>query len=230
MSDTSAESPSMKSILLLLSFFISLALGGCRSKEQETALVNDYVKKTFTATSYNYTPHGLFGIRFKVASVPFRIDETAGGGTVFPATADTVALDDGRLINFSAGNCCFTWDRPLAKPVLIRVVWSVVYDLDLFNGESSKNYDDRTSKISQPGSRWCEALVEIPAYAGTQRPDTVFFHFLPDGSVQAELGTAIQPLSADAVRQHSTTLARPQYCKQEIENPWRGVPRQPHRE
>lgn len=221
----------MKSLLLLLNFLTLIVLGGCQSKEKEAALIKGYVEKTFTATSYNYTQYSLFGVSFKLATYPFKADEAAGGGTVFPGTADTVALDNGQNINFSAGNCCFIWDQPLNKPVSIRVVWSVVYDFDLFNGESSKGYDDRTSKASQPGSRWCQALVDIPAYVGTQRPNTLYFHFLPDGTVQAELGTfSVPPLSSNVVRQHGVNLSHPQFCKQEIENPWYGIPRQPHRE
>lgn len=208
-----------------------IALGGCQAKEKEAALIKEYVEKTFTATSYNYTQYGLFNVRFKLATSAFKADEAASGGTVFPGTADTVVLDDGRKINFSAGNCCFVWDQALNKPVSMRVVWSVVSDFDLFNGESSKDYDERASKASQPGSRWCQALVEIPAYAGTQRPDTLYFHFLPDGTVRAEFGTSsVPPLSSKVLRQHGTDLPRPQLCKQEIENPWYGIPRQPHRE
>lgn len=221
----------MRFALVILSLLAMVLLGGCRNREKEAARIDEYVKKSLTATTYNYTKNGLYGIRIRLTSAPFKIDEAAAGGSVLPTNADTVELDNGEKILAASGACCFVWDLPLNKPSSVRVVWSEVYDIGLFNGEASKHYDERGSRAAQPGSRWCQAIVEVPAFQGAERPSGLYLHFLPDGLIHAELGGAlVPPLRSEVVHQHRTGPSPAQRCREEIENPWYGIPRQPHRE
>ena len=75
-------------------------------------------------------------------------------------------------------------------------------------------------------------MVDILPATGPDRPDTVLLHFLADGTVQARLGTfkTDVPLAAAEVKSHATRLPQGQFCRQEIENPFYGIPRKPHLE
>jgi hypothetical protein len=217
---------------LIFTVFSLLILAGCNSKKEEARVQQELREKTFTTTSYNYTPYDIYSIAFKEISLPFKVDEAPSGGSVFFRDASQAKLDNGEKVSFSGGNCCFIWDRPIDKPLRVRIVWSVVYDTSYHDGKSSVNYDERASKQSAPGSRWCQATVDIHPSVGTDRPTTVFLHFLADGSVQAQLGTFKTggPLTSKQVKLHSTRLPPGQFCKQEIDNPFYGIPRAPHRE
>ncbi|WP_164557802.1 DUF3304 domain-containing protein [Massilia atriviolacea] len=188
--------------------------------------------KTFTTTSYNYTPYELDLISFKEFSLPFNIDDAPSGGSVRVDTASEMKLDNGEKIRYSSSNCCFMWSSPIDKPLRIRVVWKVIHNASYHDGEAGAEYDMRSSRKSAPGSRWCQAVVDVAPYTGPDRPKMLFLHFLPDGSVQAQLGTFLsaKPFSAEQVKLHSTPLAVGQICRQEIENPFYGLPRTPHRE
>ncbi|MCY0912617.1 membrane lipoprotein lipid attachment site-containing protein [Massilia antarctica] len=220
----------MKKILYIA--FSLLILAGCNSKEREARLRQEELDRTFSATSYNYTPYALYSIKFKEISLPFKIDEAPDGGSIFVRNSSQETMDNGEKIYSSGENCCFIWNGQIDKPLRVRVVWSVVYDTSYYDGKSSQEYDERTSKKSAPGSRWCQATVDILPAAGSDRPDSVFFHFLIDGTVQAHLGTfkTGAPLAAELVKSHAIPLPEGQFCKQEIENPFYGVPRKPHRE
>lgn len=220
----------MKRIAYIIFFIFTLT--ACNSKEKESPLQKALLDKTFTATSYNYTPYDIYSIAFKQASLPFKIDEAPSGGSIFFRDANIREMDNGEEVNFSSDSCCLIWDSSTDKPLRIRVVWSVVYDTTYYDGKSTISYDERTSKQSAPGSRWCQAIVDILPAAGSDHPTTVFFHFLTDGSVQARLGTfkTGEPLTAKEVALHSARLPPGQFCRQEIQNPFYGIPRQPHRE
>lgn len=217
---------------IIFSFFLIFILVGCDSKEAEARLQKEIISKTFTTTSYNYTKYDLYSIAFKDIVLPFNIDNAPSGGSVFFRDASQVNLDNGEKVSFSSGNCCFIWDRPIDKPIRVRVVWSVVYDTSFHDGKSSESYDQRTSKQGAPGSRWCQAIVDIRPSEASERPNMVFFHFLGDGSVQARLGTLETGgvLPSSEVKLHSSGLPPGTYCKQEIINPFYGIPRTPHRE
>ena len=214
---------------IVLCIFI---LAGCNSREKEERLQQALSEKTFTTTSYNYTPYDIYSIAFKGISLPFNIDEAPSGGSIFFRDASEADMDNGEKVSFSSGNCCFIWDGPVDKPLRVRVVWSVVFDTSYHDGKSSADYDERTSRQSSPGSRWCQATVDILPAKGPERPSIVLFHFLADGTVQAHLGTfkTQSPLTAEQVKRHATRLPQGQFCKQEIENPFFGIPRTPHRE
>jgi hypothetical protein len=218
-----------KSIFIALSIFILVA---CNSKEKEERMQQELSEKTFTATSYNYTPYDLYYITFKEISLPFKIDEAPSGGSVFFRNSSKRELDNGDQVSVSSDNCCLIWDQSIDKPLRVRVVWSVVFDMTYHNGKSSVEYDERTSKMSSPGSRWCQATVDILPAKGPERPTMVFFHFFTDGTVQAQLGTfkTDAPLPAAQVKLYSARLPQGQFCKQEIENPFYGIPRTPHME
>ncbi|PJC98431.1 hypothetical protein GQ37_012210 [Janthinobacterium sp. BJB1] len=222
--------PDMKKIILIiLSLFI---LAACNAREKEERLQKELSEQTFTTTSYNYTPYDLYAIAFKEISLPFNIDDAPSGGSVFFRDASEGRLDNGEKVAFSSGNCCLSWDRPVDKPLRVRVVWSVVFDMRYHDGQSSISYDERTSRQGSPGSRWCQAIVDILPSTGPDRPTSVLLHFLADGTVQARLGTfkTAAPLAAAEVKLHATRLPQGQFCRQEIENPFYGIPRKPHRE
>ena len=220
----------MKKIILIV--FSIFMLIGCDSEEKETRLQKELNDKTFTTTSYNYTRYDLYSIAFKEISRPFKMDDAPSGGSIFFRNSSNAELDNGTRVAFSSDNCCFIWDKPINQPLRVKVVWSVVFDLDAFDRHTNYEYDERTSRGSAPGSRWCQAIVDILPASGSERPTTVFFHFLNDGTVQARMGTfkTGSPLTAELVSLHSTPLPRGQFCRQEIENPFYGIPRKPHRE
>lgn len=141
-------------------------------------------------------------------------------------------MDNGKEVSYGSDTCCLIWDKPTDKPLKVRVVWSVVHDLDAFDGKASKDIDERNFKRAGPGNRWCEAIVDIVPLGGTMPPDTVIFHFLPDGTVQAHLGTnqSGTPLPSALVARHASPLPQGEFCKREIDNPYFGIPRTPHRE
>ena len=158
--------------------------------------------------------------------------QAPSGGSVFFRNSSKRELDNGDQVSVSSDNCCLIWDQSIDKPLRVRVVWSVVFDMTYHNGKSSVEYDERTSKMSSPGSRWCQAIVDILPAKGPERPTMVFFHFFTDGTVHAQLGTfkTDAPLPAAQVKLHSARLPQGQFCKQEIENPFYGIPRTPHME
>lgn len=220
----------MKKLVFIACFLMINA--GCNAEKEDAQAQQALSDKTFTTTSYNYTPYDIYSIVFKDISLPFKIDDAPSGGSVFFRDASQATLDNGNKVSFSSGNCCFIWDRPIDQPLRVRVVWSVVYDTSYHDGKSSITYDERLSKQAAPGSRWCEASVDILPATGRDRPTTVFLHFLADGSVQARLGTFSTggPLSADEIKRHSTRLPAGKFCKKEIDNPFYGTSRPPHRE
>lgn len=220
----------MKKLVFIV--FSLMILAGCNGQKEDAREQQELSEKTFTTTSYNYTPYDIYSIAFKESSLPFKIDEAPSGGSVFFRDASQATLDNGDKVSFSEGSCCFIWDRPIDQPLRVRVVWSVVYDTSYHDGKSSIAYDERLSKQSAPGSRWCEASIDILPAIGPERPTTVFLHFLADGSVQARLGTfgTGGPLSTDEIKRHSARLPPGKFCKKEIDNPFYGIPRPPHRE
>lgn len=224
---TSDTTTMNKTIFTLLSL---LVLAGCNSKEREERRRKETLEKTFDATSFNYTPHVLADISFKDSALPFKIDDAASGGQTRPPRAPAIELDNGEKIRYSPENCCFMWSGALDKPGRLRVVWLVIHNYSYYQRESGESYDARTSKNNPPGGRWCQAVVDILPAAGTDRPDRLIFHFLPDGSVRAQLANrkTEKPLPSELVKQHSIGLPEGQLCRQDIENPWYGIPQRPH--
>ena len=159
-------------------WMISLALlSACDAMERDGPLRARLAEATFTTTSYNYTPYGLYSIAFKASGRPFNIDEAASGGSVLLRDASLATLDTGDKIPFTSGNCCIIWDRPLDQPLRVKVVWNVVIDPDYYDGKSSVDYDERTSTESAPGTRWCEAVIDIAPSKDAARPDAVVLDF-----------------------------------------------------
>lgn len=97
-----------------------------------------------------------------------------------------------------------------------------------------EGYDQRTSKKTAPGTRWCQAIIDIaPAPSPSpERPSIVVLHFFNDGYVQANLGTfkTSRPLLSEEAKLHSAPLPEGKYCRQEVENPFYGIPIKPHME
>lgn len=216
----------------IFAVFSLFALAACNSEERQARLEQERLEKTLSTRSYNYTPHALYSIAFKDVGQTFNVAEAPGGGAIFFRSGNQEKMDNGEQVRFSSDNCCFIWSGPIDKPSRVRVVWNVIYDPRYQGGEGAPDYDERTSRKSAPGSRWCQAVVDIQPATGPDRPDMVFLHFLPDGSVQAQLGAfkTGQPLPAEQVELHTVPLPEGQFCKQEIDNPFYGIPRKPHRE
>lgn len=208
---------------------ILLILGGCDSQDKSVQWRSEQLARTFNTSAYNYTENNIADIRFKLADLPFRIEDAASADSVYFRNASKTKLDDGQPVFYSPASCCFYWDKKTSKASL-KIVWQVVYDLSLFEGESGQ-FDHRTSKQAAPGSRWCEAIVPIRE-PYPKEADNLRLHFLRDGSVVALLGDVKddQPLSSSEVAQHSAALAKGRYCLKEVDNPWYGIPRKPHRE
>lgn len=213
---------------IALAAFLMIILAAYNFKARKARAEHEEIDKTFTTTSYNYTPHQLYFIAFKEISHPFKIDEAPFGGSVLFRNASDMKMDDGKKIFYSPSNCCFIWSGQTDRAIRVRVVWNVIYDAR----DTGEDYDERTSRKSAPGTRWCQAYVDIEPATGLDRPKMVFLHFLADGSVQAQLGTFLTaaPLTSEQVKAHSSPLPEGQICTQEIENPFYGIPEKPHME
>lgn len=220
----------MKNIIFTVLYLLVLA--GCNSEEREARKRQEKRDKTFSTTSYNYTPDALYSITFQDVSLPFKIDEASDGGSIFIRPGNKKKMDNGEEVSFSSDKCCFIWSGPVDKPIRVRVVWNVIYDTNYQRGEGNEDYDERTSRKSAPGTRWCQAIVDILPMTGPERPRMVFLHFFRDGSVQGQLGTykTEKPLASEYVKKYSAPLPEGQVCRQEIDNPFYGIPRTPHRE
>lgn len=205
-----------------------LILLGCDASENGVNWRRQELERTMNTSVYNYTGHNLTEVRFKLASLPFKIQDAAAAGSVYLRNASKIKMDNGQSVFYSSRDCCFYWDKNTRENVSFRVVWQVVYDLSLFEGESG-NFDHRTSKQAAPGSRWCEAIVPIRG-PYPEQADNLVLHFLRDGTVEALLGDGKdeKPLSSAEVASHAAQLPKGQYCLKEIENPWFGIPRKPH--
>jgi hypothetical protein len=211
---------------------VILLLTGCISKEEEARRLEKLTESTFTTTAYNYTKYDIFNILYKDASVPFNVESAANGGSVFFRNSGTVLMDNNQEVAGGGDTCCLIWNKGTGKPLKIKVVWSVIYDLDSFDGKLSEKRDIRSFKGRGRGSAWCEAIVEVQPAEVDVKADRVVLHFLVDGTIQAVLATlkTEKPLPSSIVGQHSTPLPEGQFCKNEIDNPFYGIPRTPHRE
>jgi hypothetical protein len=211
---------------------VILFLLGCISKEEEARRLEKLDETTFTTTAYNYTKYDIFSILYKDVSVPFDVENAANGGSVFFRNAGKKLLDNGQEVAGGGDTCCLIWNKETDKPLKIKVVWSVIYDLDSFDGKLSDQRDKRSLKGRGRGSAWCEAVVEVQPADRDLKADRVILHFLVDGTVQATLATfqTEKPLSSSLVEQHAVVLPEGQFCKNEIDNPFFGIPRAPHRE
>lgn len=207
-----------------------LFLAGCDGPEKDLRWRQNQLQQTLNTSVYNYTDSNVTEVYFKFANLPFKIEEAAYAGPVYFRNASQTTMDNGQTVYYSSSACCFYWDKSVQPPVSLRVVWQVVYDLDLFEGESGR-FDHRASRAAAPGSRWCELVVPVRAPYPAQF-DNLRLHFLRDGAVVALVGDGKleQPLPSAEVAVHAMTLPKGSHCQHEIDNPWYGIPRKPHRE
>jgi hypothetical protein len=213
---------------LLVIFFLL----GCISKEEEARRLEKLDETTFTTTAYNYTKYDIFSILYNDVSVPFDVENATNGGSVFFRNSGETLLDNGQEVAGGGDTCCLIWKKATDKPLKIKVVWSVIYDLDSFDGKLSDQRDKRSLKGRGRGSAWCEAIVDVQPAESDVKVDKVILHFLVDGTVKATLATfqTEKPLSSSLVKQHAVVLPEGQFCKNEIDNPFFGISRAPHRE
>lgn len=164
--------------------------------------------KPLDTSFFNYTPYKyIYGISFMDVEKPFRYDRAAGT------------------------SCCFLWNTKQTKPITLRVIWAIVFDRAQHD---AANYDPYTSKESPPGTRWCEAIVQIqqpyPA-----NPGELILELFPDGEMKAHFSSVSDPPEASmplSEEQYRDLLRLPegQYCRKEIPNPMYGLERPKHRE
>lgn len=213
--------------IFLLSILVVLA--GCDSQDKNTQWRSKQLEKTFNTTAYNYTGHNIADIRFSRADASFKIEDAASADSIYLRNASKTVLGNGDSVFYSSASCCFYFNK-INKPFSLKIIWQVVYDLDLFEGESGR-FDHRTSKNAAPGSLWCEAIVPLRELY-PKEADNLRLHFLRDGTVVALLGDVKeeQPLPVAEVTQHGAALAKGRYCVNEVDNPWYGIPHKPHRE
>lgn len=206
-------------------------LSACKSKEQDQAEGEAIAALTLTTTTYNYTKYELYDVSFMDVNDKFDIEAAAPGGSVFFLQAGKSKLDDGTEITYDGASCCFFWKYKPDDKVKLRVIWNVIFDLKRFYGDESRIYDKRNTKLPQPGTMWCEEIVEVrkpfPA-----KLDTFYLHFFPDGTVAAHLSENGKlatnfPVSGLELKQHSTPLPPTEFCRHYVDNPWNGIPQRP---
>lgn len=211
---------------------IVLLVFGCKSNAQEETERKDLAGQTLSTTTYNYTKFELYDINFMNASRKFEIEKASPGESVFFRNAGHENLEDGTKVSFGSGACCFIWNNNKNDPVKIRVVWNLIYNLGWFEGPESQHYDNRVTKHPQPGSVWCEAIVDI-SQPYPMKPDTFYLHFFPDGTVAAHISKqgdlkSNGPLPIGEIKKHLTPLPNDKHCLKETQNPWNGISRKPH--
>ena len=213
----------------LFIFALILMASGCNAGDD--AASKDSVEKTLSVDTYNYTKYELYYISFGDVKKKFVIDQAGYAPSVFFRNAGFVELGDGSKASYATGECCIVWNVTSKNPVKLKVVWNLVYDLAAFD---RRGYDERTMRESEPGTVWCEALVEV-RQPHPEKPWHLIFHFFPDGTVAAHLSAegdlkSDGPLPLEEIKKHATPLPAGQYCLKQIDNPWYGIPRKPHME
>lgn len=206
-------------------------LSACKSKEQDQAEREAIAALTLTTTTYNYTKYELYDISFMDVNDKFDIEAAAPSGSVFFRNGGFLNLDDGTTISSETSSCCFFWKYKQEDKVKLRVVWNVIFDLKRFEGDESRTYNKRNTKLPQPGTAWCEEIVEVRRPFPV-KPGIFFLHFFPDGTVSAHLGewgtlTFDGPVSSAEFKKHNSPLPPTEFCRHYVDNPWNGIPQRP---
>lgn len=208
---------------------VSLNSAGCTDK---TEFDEGQIDKLIPTNLYNYTKYEIFFAAYHDAAVNFEITSAApAGATSFRGGAGR-DLGSGFVAHIDANWCCFWWDYKENEDVHLKVVWLEIFDSDIYERETAK-IDERNVKRALPGSQWCEAIVKVNK-PYPSNPGAVVFHFLPDGSVEANIAAAStfeghEPYTAEKLATYSVRSDRP-LCRLFIGNPWYSIPRKPYQD
>jgi hypothetical protein len=181
---------------------------------------------------YNYTRSEIMFASYHDASDKFDITTAApAGSTPFTNTA-VKDLGGGVTVHFDGDRCCFPWRYQQHERLSLKVVWLEVYDPTRYRREESRT-DDRSIHTTFPGSQWCEMIVKVQKPLPAD-PGGIVFHFLPDGSVEANVVPAgteegYSPYLPIRVRNYGSRSTTP-LCRNPITNPWYLIPQKPYRE
>ena len=217
--------------IFVVAIFLLFGMCGCDRLNAWRAISNETADNTITTISYNYTGSEIQEILFSNAEASFNVKTAASGGSIFFRLAGTEAMNNGKNVWVGDEACCIVWTGK-NKPIRLQVLWHLVFDPDTYE-RSAKGNDERESLGAFRGSVWCRTIVELPQ-PYPSRPDALFLHFLPDGTVLARLTERGTPrtgraLPSSLVQSHNRTAAAP-HCPMVIDSPWYKIHREPHRE
>ena len=177
-----------------------------------SSLIKD--KARYTAVSsmiVSYVDYPIFDVRLLLSedqSTAFR--DAIILPSVFPdnATANWVTK---RASDGMGGD--IAWDRTWPITKTYRIWWNRVVDPVAF--ASVNSYDRYTSRRSQPGTAWCEAIVvlnkPLPAI-----PGHFVLHFYPDGHIEADISAMHHDPSRDPPYRLLDTAESPRNAQHEV--------------
>jgi hypothetical protein len=217
-----------RQLIFVLLLLIAVTTYGC---DRSWWTRSEKAGSTLTAISYNYTGWEIRQVLFSDAQVKFDARSAAPGGSPFFRFGSTEPMDNGGQVWIGERACCFVWNT-VEKATRIRVLWHVVFDPPTYEAFVKLN-DERGSREGPPGSVWCQAIVELQK-PYPLHPEALFLHILADGTVLADLAGAGTMRSGHAlpsslVKSHNR-LDDGMHCPTVVDNPWYGVPREPHKE
>jgi hypothetical protein len=217
----------MKKVSVAL--IVLFALAGCDVVGHQDAHQSS---KEIQTHMYNYTQSEIMFASYQDAADKFDITTAAPAGSTSFTNNAVMTVGEGVTVHFDGDRCCFPWRYQQHDHVTLKVVWLEVYTPGRYRREE-RTTDDRSITTALPGSQWCEMTVNVNKPLPAD-PGGIVFHFLPDGSVEANVVPAgtekgYSPYSARKVRSYLSRSTTP-LCRNPIANPWYLIPKKPHRE
>lgn len=210
--------------ILLVSFTGLMLVSGCNKADK-----SDMASREIDLSIINYTKYNIADVRFKLAKSKATFDDWPVAGSIYFRNTSYEKLDNGQKYSYVRRNCCATLGGAQAGDK-IRVLWNLVYDLAIFEGDGSSSYDQYAAPYPRPGSRWCVAIVKLPALS--REDNNLTFHILPDGQLKLTSGVSenLIPLASGEVKLHEEKAVAEKYCETEVDNPWYGLTPRKHME
>jgi hypothetical protein len=219
----------LKNVNFLAAQIVFIVLVGCDVASSPSAHQG---AKAIQTHMYNYTRSEIMFASYHDASDRFDITTAAPAGSTPFTNTSFKDLGDGVTVHFDGDRCCFPWRYKEHERVSLKVVWLEIFNPTRYRREETST-DERSVQTALPGSQWCEMIVEVKKPFPAD-PGGIVFHFLPDGSIEANVVPAgteegYGPYSPKTVLGYASRLATPM-CRNPIANPWYLIPRKPYRE
>lgn len=213
------------SIVLLSALSVACSKNNGQSENPPgwgSALIKD--EKRYAAVPsliISYVDYPIFDIHLLLSAdneTAFRDSITLP--SVFP-DADTHYWGGKRYSDGGPGT--IAWDRTWSDTKQYKIWWRRVVDPVAF--AASTTYDAYTTRASQPGTAWCEAIVVLNKPL-PQTPGHFVLHFYPDGRVESDLSALTHDPAYDPPYRHLDNAEDSRHTRQERNalSTLRGVP------